>query len=409
MLKKAAQLPPLSAIFYAGVSVDARGVSRDQEEALGEVHAAASAPIFGLYDYQVGRGILGGPLISFRGLSQKTSEVAAQILQGASPGDVKTLIAAEAPEYDWRELRRWGVPHAKLPPNSVVKFQEPTPWEKYRWPISAAVAVVVIQAAIIGSLLVERRRRRAAELETRRRMLEVIHLNGTAGAGALSASIAHELNQPLGAIQCNADTAELLLGTSPLDLDQMKDVLADIRLANQRAAEIIQNVRKLLKRRTKVDAQEFDLNNAIADAVRILDPEARKRGVSFEINGASTSTLPVRSDRVHLEQVILNLALNGMDAMSGVATLRKLTIQTALVGENNVEVSVADCGVGIPKEKLADVFSAFYTTKQQGAGLGLSISRTIVETYGGTIWAENRAGGGSVFRLVLPLAEPNAR
>jgi C4-dicarboxylate-specific signal transduction histidine kinase len=239
-------------------------------------------------------------------------------------------------------------------------------------------------------------------------MLEVIHLNRTAGAGALSASIAHELNQPLGAIQTNADTAELLLATSPPDLDQMKDVLADIRLANQRAAEIVQNVRKLLTRGTKVEAQEFDLNDAIADAARILDPEARKRGVSLEANGASTGALPVRSDRVQLEQVILNLGLNGMDAMSGVATPRKLTIQTALVGEDKVEVSVADCGVGIPKEKLEDVFSAFYTTKQQGTGLGLSIARTIIETYGGTIWAENHAGGGSVFRFVLPLAEPKA-
>jgi hypothetical protein len=125
MLKKAAQLPPLSAIFYAGVSVDARGVPHDQEEALDELHMAANAPIFGLYDHQLGRGILGGPLISFRGLSQRTSEVAAQILQGVSPGDIKTPIAPRPTEYDWRELRRWGVPQTNLAANSVVKFQEP--------------------------------------------------------------------------------------------------------------------------------------------------------------------------------------------------------------------------------------------------------------------------------------------
>jgi signal transduction histidine kinase len=366
-------------------------------------------PIFGLYDYQLGRGILGGPLNSVRELSLKTTDVAADILQGASPSDIKTPpLRPGAPEYDWRELRRWGIADANLPPNSMVKFREPTPWEKYRWQISVAAAVLVGQAAVISWLLLERHRRFIAEQETRQRSFEVIHLNRTAGAGALSASIAHELNQPLGAIQANADTAELLLAANPPDLDQMRDVLTDIRLANQRAAEIVQNVRKLMKRRTSIETQVFDLSDAIANGVRLLDPEARKRGVLLEAIEVSRP-LQVRADRVQLEQVIVNLALNGMDAMSGAAAdLRKLTIQTALVGEDEAEVSVADRGVGIQKEKLEEVFHAFYTTKQQGTGLGLSITRTIVEAYGGKIWAENRVGGGAVFRFMLPLAEPRS-
>jgi signal transduction histidine kinase len=288
-------------------------------------------------------------------------------------------------------------------------FRDPALWEEYRWQILVIAPVVLVQAAIITGLLMERRRRLAAELESGQRMLEVIHLNRTAGAGALSASIAHELNQPLGVIQSNGDAVELLLAATPPDIEQVREALDDIRSANQRAAEIVQNVRKLLKPQTRVEADAFDLNDAIADAVRILVPEARKRGVILETNGTSINALLVRSDRVQLEQVILNLALNGMDAMSGVAgDLRKLTIRTALVGNDQAEVSVSDSGIGIPREKLAQVFHAFYTTKQQGTGLGLSIARTILETYGGKIWAENRAGGGSVFRFVLPLAEPHA-
>jgi signal transduction histidine kinase len=405
MLKKAAQLPPLSAIMYAGVSVDARGIPHEQNEVLGRLHAAAHVPIFGLYDYQLGRGILGGPLNSFRELSQKTTDAAANILQGASPSDIKTPpLRPGAPEYDWRELRRWGIADANLPPNSMVKFREPTPWEKYRWQILVAAAVLLGQAAAIGWLLLERRRRRAAELESQRRVLEVIHLNRTAAAGALSASIAHELNQPLGAIQSNADAAELLLAASPLDMDQLRDALADIQFATERAAEIILNICKLLRQRSEVEADEFDLNDAIADAARILDPEARERGVTLETAGVK-EPLPVRADRVQLEQVILNLAVNGMDAMSGVAPdRRKLTIQTGLVGKDNVEVSVADCGVGVPREKLEEVFGMVYSTKQLGTGLGLSISRTIVEMHGGKIWAENREGGGALFRFTLPLA-----
>src|SRR5262249_5674786 len=114
--------------------------------------------------------------------------------------------------------------------------------------------------------------------------------------------------------------------------------------------------------------------------------------------------------QVHLQQVLLNLAANGMDAMTDSGNgARRMLIETALTGPREVEVSVADSGTGIPGDKLKTVFDTFYTTKQQGTGLGLSIARTIVETYGGKIWAENRGGGGAVFRFTLPLAVPRPR
>ena len=277
-------------------------------------------------------------------------------------------------------------------------------WEQYRWQMIAILVAMLLQAAVIGWLLFERYRRRRAEIESRGRMREVIHLNRTAAAGALSASIAHELNQPLGAILSNAEAAELLLTANPPDLDQVREILGDIRQADQRAADIIQHLRKLLKRKSEVELQEFDLNDAIASAIRILSPEATKRGIALSANGVQRS-LPIRAEQIHLEQVILNLATNGMDAMADSAPgKRKMSIQTALTGGPDVEVSVIDSGTGIPHEKLKDVFDTFYTTKQEGTGLGLSIARTIVETYGGKIWAENRSGGGAVFRFTLPLS-----
>jgi C4-dicarboxylate-specific signal transduction histidine kinase len=221
----------------------------------------------------------------------------------------------------------------------------------------------------------------------------------------MSASIAHELNQPLGAILANAETAELLLGTTPVDHDQLKVILADIRQSDRRAADIIAHMRGLLKKQSETDLQGFDLNEAIQKALHMLDPEARKRGVLVSAYQAHDA-LPVRADQVHLEQVILNLATNAMDAMQGCAPgTRKLMLQTALVGNSEVEVSVSDSGTGIPKDKLDDVFETFYTTKKKGIGLGLSIVRTIVETSGGKIWAENRLGGGAVFRFTLPLTK----
>ena len=126
------------------------------------------------------------------------------------------------PIFDWRQLQRWNISEASLPPGSEIRFRPPTMWEQYRWQMMAILVAVLLQAAIIGWLLFERYRRRRAEMESRGRMREVIHLNRTATAGALSASIAHELNQPLGAILSNAEAAELLLTANPPDLEQVR-------------------------------------------------------------------------------------------------------------------------------------------------------------------------------------------
>jgi C4-dicarboxylate-specific signal transduction histidine kinase len=274
--------------------------------------------------------------------------------------------------------------------------------------VITALAVVLLQAAMISWLLLERYRRRMAELESRRRLLQVVHMNRTAATGVLSASIAHELNQPLGAILSNAEAAELLLEATPPDLDQVKEILADIRHADQRAADIIGHLRALLKKKTAFEPNELDLNDAIADAIHVLEPEVMKQHVALSVDWAP-APIPVRADPIHLQQVILNLAMNGMDAMiNRPPGERKLTLQTALNGASEVEVSISDSGTGIPRDKLNKVFETFYTTKQQGTGLGLTIARTIIETYGGRIWAESRSEGGAVFRFRLPLAHARA-
>jgi signal transduction histidine kinase len=237
------------------------------------------------------------------------------------------------------------------------------------------------------------------------RLLELVHLNQSATAGALSASIAHELNQPLGAILSNAEAAEAILKGKAPDLNLIQQILVDIRDDDQRAGDIIQRLRGMLKKRSEIELQEFDLNDVVNSAISILHAEAEKRRVVVKAENP-VRRLPVRADRVHLQQVILNLATNAMDAMADPATIdRKLTFQTALHDNTNVELSIFDTGRGIPKDRLDSIFDAFYTTKSTGTGLGLSIARAIVETYGGKIWADNRAGGGAVFRFVLPLAE----
>ena len=164
----AAALPPRSAIYYEDLVVDAQGIPHRQEEVLSRLHAVANAPIFGQYDYQLGGGIVGGPLVSVRTLSRKTAEVAAQILGGASPGDIKTPPQKlGAPVFDWRELRRCGIQQTDLPAGSTISFRVPTLWEQYRWYILAVVGVSGLQAILIVGLLLNRLRLRRAHDQLR--------------------------------------------------------------------------------------------------------------------------------------------------------------------------------------------------------------------------------------------------
>jgi signal transduction histidine kinase len=404
MARRAATRPPQSAIFYAGVRGDAHGVPHEEDRVFAMLRAAANAPIFGYADINFGHGVVGGPHVSTQEIGRQAAGVAIRILNGETPASIKTApLELQAPVYDWRELQRWNISEARLPAGSEVHFRQPTAWEKYRWQLAAIFIALTLQGGMITWLLFERQGRRSAEVDARNRLAEVIHLNRSAEAGALSASFAHELSQPLEAIMLSAATAERLLATDKPADDKVRELLADIREADQHAVDIVQHLRKLVKRKSDVELQECDLNKVIANAVRILSAESKKRNIALRING-SQQVFPVRADPIHLQQVILNLATNGMDAVTSAATGDcAITIQTASIGNSCVQVSVSDSGTGIPDEKLSEIFDTFFTTKEHGTGLGLSIARTIVETYGGKIWAENRDEGGAVFRFTLPL------
>ena len=403
--KRVAVLPEDTAIIHTAINVDGAGVAYIPREALAAVAEVANRPIVIDVETSVGYGSTGGLVSRPHLIGQQTARIVLRIFNGERPSEIPITVGEFVkPVFDWRQLQRFGISESRLPPGSEVRFREFSLWERYRWQMIAIFFALLLQAALIGWLLFEHHRRRIVEMKLRARLLEVIHLNRTATAGALSASVAHELNQPLGAIQSYAEAATLYLKADPPDIERAERILANIRRDNQRAADIISHLRGLLKKRDEIELQEFDLNEAVRDALQILRPEALKRGVALDAHEAN-SPLPVRADPIHLQQVILNLAVNGMDAMQDCAPGGgKISIQTALAGESAIEVRVADSGTGIPTDKLNRIFDAFYTTKRDGTGLGLSVARAIVETYGGKIWAENRPGGGAVFRFTLPLS-----
>ncbi|MEY9772922.1 sensor histidine kinase [Sinorhizobium fredii] len=402
-VERAAALGPDTIAIVLTVLRDRAGRNLIPRHSLERIAAAAGAPVYGPYSTYLGHGAVGGYVPTFESAGAAVAGLAIDALAGKPISDVtvpRTYVA------DARQLERWSLSEADLPAGAILSFKERSLWEDYRTEIMAVSVFVLAQSLVIVSLVLERRRRAAAESQARRRLLEVVHLNQSATAGALSASIAHELNQPLGAIRINAETAAVLLESKEPDLTLIQQVLADIRDDDQRASEIIARMRGLLKKRGEIDWQEFDLNEVIQSAIQILHTEAERRSVIVS-TVATEQALPVRADRVHLQQVILNLATNAMDAMLQASTgERRLIFQTAVnETRENVELSISDTGSGIPRDKLGSIFDAFYTTKPAGTGLGLSIARVIIEIYGGRIWADNRPEGGAVFRFVLPLAQ----
>jgi two-component system, LuxR family, sensor kinase FixL len=246
--------------------------------------------------------------------------------------------------------------------------------------------------------------RKEAEIETQKLRREITHAGRVSLMGQLASALAHEINQPLGAILRNAEAAELFMQETSPDLDEIRAILADIRKDDQRASNVIGRMRGLLKRQ-ELDKRSLNLCELIDEVAALVRSDLSVRHVNLEV-AVADHLPPVLGDSVHLQQVLLNLIVNGMDAIDE-ANLgdRRLRVAAALNGENTVEVEVSDSGRGIPSDKIACIFDAFYTTKANGMGMGLPISRTIIEAHNGKLWAENSNDGGATFRFTLPIVE----
>lgn len=264
------------------------------------------------------------------------------------------------------------------------------------------------EGRLVLTAVVDVTARKQAEAEALRQRAELAHITRVSTMGELAASVAHELNQPLGAILANAEAADLFLKQDPPALGELRDILADIRKDDERAGEVIRRMRSLLRKR-EMEMQPLDLNSVVEDMFRLVSGDAalRKTTLSAELS----PRLPaVRGDRIHLQQVLLNLAMNAMEAMARQPPAkRRLVVHTGRVADDTVEVSVTDSGPGIEPTTLPRLFEPFYTTKTNGMGMGLSIARTIIQAHRGRIWAENHAPDGATFRFTLPVASGGNR
>ena len=404
LLKQASTLPPHTAIFWELMIVDAVGVVHEGDVPLTRLHAVANAPIFSYDESFFGSAIVGGPLLLVADSSRQTAAVAVRILGGEKPGEIKTPpVQFAGPVFDWREMRRWGISESRLPAGSEIRFRPATAWEQYRWQVLIIAAVILTQTLLIMGLLYEHQRRRRAEVQSMQRMTELAHLNRVATAGELSASIAHEVKQPLAAVVAQSSAALRWLAHATPDLDEARAALKKITFAGNRASEIVDNLRSMFRKESGA-RRPLDINGLITNVIGLTSHEAQKHDILVHTTFFDAPKPQTLGDQAQLEQVFLNLVMNAIEAMnSSKSDHRVLELKTSVNEGHEVLVTVADSGPGVDAENLEKIFDAFFTTKADGMGMGLSICRSIIESHGGRLWALP-GDPGLIFCVSLPSA-----
>jgi PAS domain S-box-containing protein len=274
---------------------------------------------------------------------------------------------------------------------------------RYRW--------LEWNAAAVGSVIYAAARdvtkRLNAEFEARQRREELAHVTRIATMGELTTSLAHEINQPLTAILSNAEAAQRFLSRAEPDIGEVRQILEDIIQDDRRAGDVVQKVRALVRKEKSHD-EFLDLNKAIQEVVALIRGESLLQGLSISLE-LNPELKMIRGDRIQLQQVILNLILNSATAMRNAPRAqRKIIVRTTMPDNLTVQVSVMDFGTGIDEKNIERLFEAFYTTKPEGLGMGLSISQTIVNAHGGNLDASNNQEGGATFAFTLPVQQGDA-
>lgn len=536
MLQRTRNLPPHSFILHVLMMRDASGVTHDGDQVLREIHAVANAPINGIFQHQLGLGIVGGRLYQAETEGVEAARIAIRILRGEPASTFEPMVVgALPPRYDWRELQKWKIDEKLLPKGSTILYQTPTLWQRYRGWIIGSVTVILVQAVLITALIANLLRRRRAErslsesevraalaaeaahlgvwelnpktsemwvsdkvlelfnidakapidratLQSRvhpedcamrelaidraiqshgeydieyrillpdktvrwihgrgrcmndaegkptrligvsmdvtdrkeaiaarkraeeeaRRQREQIDLLGRASLlGEMTASLAHELNQPLAAIVANAGAGVRFIEGGEIEPGTLREIFDDVGSEGRRACDIIQSVRNAIKKGGSVRGR-IGINSVVANVALMVRPDAAS--YSCEVETALSENLPlVEADPIQMQQVLINLVTNAFHAMSATpVTLRKVEIATQPGGNGSVRVTVRDHGTGVSEGMQERLFEQFYTTKKDGLGMGLAIVRSIIEAHGGKITARNADGGGACFDFWLP-------
>ena len=364
-------------------------LARDLRESEQRLELAASAAGAGLWAWDSSSGRIWA--------TQRAREILGLPQTGdVDSGDIlKILDAADA-----SELRAGLAQHGE----HAMHFRIQAPDGQVHW-IEAQGTVEPDargKVPLVRGVLRDVTQQRRAEEDAAELRRKLAHAGRVTMLGQLSSALAHELSQPLSAILQNAETARILLAREPIDVEEVRAIVADVLRDDRRAAEVVQRLRAWLTQ-GQMHLEALGLHELAQDVLALVRADAALKHVALEC--AVPPTLPaVFGDRVQLSQVLLNLVMNAIDAMMEANDApRRVLVEATLGGDRCCEVSVSDTGPGIPQDRLDRIFDPFFTAKTEGLGIGLSISRSIVEAHGGKLWAENRALGGATFHFTVPL------
>ena len=318
----------------------------------------------------------------------------ARLSRAVHPDDQKAMIETLAMVKDGR-----------APSHFRHEFRSPLPDGRVRWLASQGRVEfdTAGRAVRTRGVCIDITARRLAEAETMRLRQELAHIGRVSVLGQLGSALAHEINQPLGAILRNAEAAELLLQSADPDLEEVRAIVHDILNDDRRAGAVIDRMRALL-RRHEITMVPLSVHDFVGDVAALVRTDAIARHVKMEV-ALAPDIPPVMGDHIHLQQVLLNLLTNAMDAIDEARRgLRHVAVTAVRDGADFVQIAVTDSGTGIPDDRLESIFGSFVTTKPSGMGMGLSIARGLIETHGGRLWAENDSGGGASLRFTLAIA-----
>jgi signal transduction histidine kinase len=399
-LSLVARLPDRAMLFIAGGQVDASGRVIPTWQLCEAMSRAANRPTLMLGSQFLGCGIVGGLMRDYRKIGTIIADRAMTAASGATVRETVPFASIATLKFDARQLERWRVDEGRLPPGSIVLWRSPSLWREYRRAALIAMAALVAQSLLIGGLLLARRARQRAEIDSRHNLSLAAHVDRRGAMAALTGSIAHEISQPLSSILLNAEAAAMLVASDRATPEQLMELLRDIRSEDARATQIIQRHRTML-RKHDLQAQPVDLHGIVHESLALVAHESVRRLVRID-DEVSPAPCVVAGDEVLLQQVVINLVLNAMDAIADAPEARRrITVRSAR-RQGAVEISVADRGHGIPLELNGRLFEPFVTTKADGMGIGLSIARSTIEALSGTITARNNPEGGATFSFTLP-------
>jgi PAS domain S-box-containing protein len=337
------------------------------------------------------------PWLEFTGRSME-QEVGTGWTEGVHPDDVQGCFDGFLPAF-----------HARKPFRMEYRLRRAD--GEYRWVIESGIPRYTGDgefAGYIGSNIDITDLKRAEQERERLRQAqsELAHINRVTTMGELAGSIAHEIKQPIAAAHTSADACLRWLGRDQPDIKKAQEAISRIIQDVTRASEIISRIRILFKKGEPV-REWVDVNEVIREMVSLMSSEAVRRAISIRTELAPELPMVI-ADRVQLQQVFMNLMLNGIDAINEVNAAGDLTIKSQRNPDGQVLISVSDTGIGLPPERANKVFDAFFTTKPQGTGMGLSISRSIIESHGGRLWATGNSDRGATFKFTLPLEQAAA-